>query len=105
MNIMCYLIVIIILIIWSLWARVALYRINSNNLEQINIKPSPLSQAVQDLIATAGGVYLSIIMLVSFLRIDTPERINFFMVSVDPIALLALTLAVIQPILIKLYKG
>lgn len=84
----------------SLWLRVHHYR----TLNDIDPKASPLSNAVQDLVSTAGGVYLSTIMLVSFLKLDIPVKVSLLNVSVDPIALLSISMAVIQPLFFRFFK-
>ena len=81
-------------------------------------KPSQLSNAVQGLVATAGGVYLSLIMVVSFLKINLPQVIDigifagFFglargsptEISFDPLALVAISLAIIEPIAARIFN-
>lgn len=90
-----------ILVAWSLWMRICHLR---KSIESVDIKPSPFSAAVQDLVATAGGVYLSIIALVSFLKLDLPEKMQLAGVAFDPIALLAIVIAVTQPLWRKLFS-
>lgn len=72
------------------------------------VRATPFSLAVQELVSTAGGVYLSLIMLTSFLKIDIPEIIYFASVGFDPLAGIAMGIALIQPLcamlLIKLTK-
>jgi hypothetical protein len=96
----------------SLWLRMHNFRRrNENGWQSISFqetKPSQLSNAVQGLMATAGGVYLSLVMLVSFLKINVPSVINMeflyasFDLTVDPLALTAILLAIIEPVFIKL---
>ena len=80
-------------IVWSVWKRVCRLRA----LDSSVVKKTPFSSAVQDLVATAGGVYLSIIALVSFLKLNIPEKVVVDRVSFDPMALLAICVAVTQP--------
>lgn len=94
-------VVLLILIALSLWLRVRRYR---NTFEGVDPRPTPFSLAVQELVATAGGVYLAIIALTSFLRLDIPEKITLTKVAVDPLAMLAIGVAVVQPILIGLFN-
>lgn len=83
----------------SVWLRVWCLRRKFNNLPALEqYKPSPLSLAVQDLIGTAGGVYLSLVMLISFLKINIPDKTELYSVSFDPTALIAVVLAIIQPL-------
>lgn len=83
---------------YSIWLR------SCNCRKETEQKSSPLSLAIQELIAIAGGIYLSIIMLVSFLKISIPEKINLYNVDIDPLALVAISLAIPQPIIINLIK-
>ena len=86
--------------LYSIWLRTNRYR------QEIKIesKISPISLAVQDLVAVAGGIYLSLIMLISFLKITVPERICVFSIDVEPLAFIAICLGVIQPIVLNLIK-
>lgn len=62
-----------------------------------------VSLAIKNLAATAGGIYLALIMLVSFLKLDVPEKANLYGLVLDPLAALAIILAVVQPVLLKLF--
>ncbi|EEG76789.1 hypothetical protein [Dethiobacter alkaliphilus] len=64
-------------------------------------KPSPFSQALQDLIATAGGIYLSLVLLVSFLQMDVADKWNIYGIKMEPLAFLALLFSVVQPLLLQ----
>jgi hypothetical protein len=72
--------------------------------ESTEIKASPLSLAIQELISLAAGVYLSLIMLISFLKLDMPDKVIVFQISIDPVACSAIGLAIIQPIVLKLFN-
>ena len=85
----------------SLWLRTRHIR---SQLTQGGVTASPLSQAIQELVGTAGGIYLAIIALTSFLKIEIPERISLFQVSFDPLAFIAIGIAIIQPIVIRLFE-
>lgn len=84
----------------SVLERMKYYRpINASN----EIKISPISLALQELIAVSGGIYLSLVMLISFLKLDVPEKILIFDFYIDPIAFLSITLSIIQPFFVKLF--
>lgn len=83
----------------SLWLRMDRYR---NTLEELTPKASPLALALQELVATAGGLYLSIVMLISFLKIDLPAKVTLYTIALDPLALLSMGLAIIQPFFFRL---
>lgn len=64
---------------------------------------SPASIALGELVAVAGGIYLSLVLVASFLKIATPEKVAVLNTSLDPLALTAITIALVQPILLSLY--
>jgi hypothetical protein len=67
-------------------------------------KSSPLSLAIQEIVAVSGGVYLSLVMLTSFLKLEIPERVLLSTIAIDPLALTAICLAMIQPLFFKFIK-
>ncbi|MBP2642614.1 MAG: hypothetical protein H6Q67_501 [Firmicutes bacterium] len=81
----------------SIWLRMRIYRAKSDELIQPRL--TPLAMAVQELVATSGGIYLAIIALTSFLKLELPEKVSLYEVSVDPLALGSITLAIVQPLL------
>ena len=83
----------LVLIACSVWMRIC----HSRTIDSAKAKATPFSAAVQELVATAGGVYLSVIALTSFLRLDIPEKVACAGISFDPLALLAIFVAVTQP--------
>lgn len=102
MNTWVLLMLVLFAIIWSIWLRMRRYRQLGTGVEP---KASPLSLAIQELLAISGGVYLSLIMLTSFLRIDIPERILIFDLAIDPLACTSIGLAIIQPLFLKIFKS
>ncbi|WP_094607555.1 hypothetical protein SPSIL_023650 [Sporomusa silvacetica DSM 10669] len=99
------LVLIILVVMGSVWLRVCRLRMSLDNTPHIEPKTSPFSNAVQDLVATAGGVYLSLVMIVSFLKLELPERITISIITFDPLAMTAITVAVIQPVVSKLFES
>jgi len=67
-------------------------------------KSSPISEALTGLIGTAGGIYLSLAMLISFMELNVPNKVNFFSVGLEPMAAVSFTLAIAQPFFIKLLQ-
>lgn len=86
--------------VYSVRLRMGQYR------QKITVDPklSPVSSAIQDLVAIAGGIYLSLIMLVSFLKVSVPEKIYIYAIELDPLAFLAICLGIVQPIVMNLIK-
>lgn len=66
---------------------------------------SPFSQALQELIGQAGGIYLSLVLLVSFLHIEIAEQWNIIGLEMEPLAFLSLLLAAAQPLLLVIYRS
>lgn len=89
---------LLILVGLSLWLRIIHYR---TAVENIETRSSPLSAAVQELVATAGGIYLAVIALTSFLKLEMPEKVDFLQVSLDPLALGSISIAIIQPLITR----
>lgn len=94
------LVVFLVLIGLSLWLRVRHYR---DSIAGVETKPSPVALAVQELVATAGGVYLAIVALTSFLKLDMPDRVSLMAVDADPLAVTAIVLAIVQPVFTRLF--
>ena len=92
---------VLIILALSVWQRAKYFR---EAVPENKLKSSPLSLAIQELIAIAGSIYLSLIMLVSFLKLNIPETISIFDLVIDPLAFTAISLAVIQPLFLCLYN-
>jgi hypothetical protein len=63
-------------------------------------KSSPFSIAIAQLVGTAGGIYLSLELLFSFLKIPE-DWWNPSTFIVEPLALISLVLAIAQPYAIR----
>ncbi|WP_378952440.1 hypothetical protein [Pelosinus sp. sgz500959] len=96
------LLLVILVLALSVWQRIRYFR---KTIDENNLKASPLSLAIQELISISGGIYLSLLMLVSFLKLNVPETIILFEFSIDPLAFSAIGLAIIQPVFLTLYHG
>ncbi|MHB1125542.1 MAG: hypothetical protein ACYC2T_01080 [Bacillota bacterium] len=65
------------------------------------LTPSPLSRSMGELVGLAGGIYVSLLVLVTFLEISLPDRIDFMGMNMEPLALIALSIAIIQQVLLS----
>lgn len=74
--------------------------------EPLPVEPeaSVMSQALVELIATAGGIYLALLLVRNFLQINLPERVVFWGLQVEPLAAFSLLLALVQPYLIRFWQ-
>jgi hypothetical protein len=60
--------------------------------------PSHLSKALQEMLATAAGIYVALSAISAFLKIQLPEIPLMSGFSVDPVPALAVLLAIVQPV-------
>lgn len=60
---------------------------------------SPLGQAIKDFVTVSGGVYLGLMALAEFLKVPVPIQASLWGMTLDPIALFAVCLAIIVPAL------
>lgn len=65
---------------------------------------SPLGSALAYLVGVAGGIYLSLSLVVDFLEIKVPSRIGIWGMELEPLAAVAIALALLQPFLLRLYQ-
>ncbi|NLW07392.1 MAG: hypothetical protein GX039_05370 [Clostridia bacterium] len=80
-------------------AKVRLYQ-----RSKLEVSASPVSQALAELVAVAGGIYLSLVLLVSFLKINIAEVIMIGQFQIDPLAAVALVIALLQPLILNLWQ-
>lgn len=101
-----YLLVVLLafLLFFSLRERMRMSALRSQGWDVVEMsRPSPLSQALAGLVGTAGGIYLSLVLLSTFLGLELPERVWLWGVQVEPLAALSITLAVIQPFVLRVW--
>ncbi len=66
------------------------------SFEEVN---SPLGQAIKDFVAVAGGTYLGLMAVAEFLKVPVPIQAEVWGTSFDPVALFAITLSIVVPVL------
>lgn len=95
--------ILIFLFILAVRTRISLRRRrNIRNIE--NTVTSPASLAMGELAAIAGGIYLSLVLLQSFLELTIPDKIIILNMSLDPLAFVAVIIALLQPLFFLLYE-
>lgn len=72
--------------------------------KSLNGTPSPLAGALAYLVGVAGGIYLALSLLVDFLAVNVPSRVAVLGLELDPLAAIAITLALLQPFILRLYR-
>ena len=63
---------------------------------------SPLALAIGTLVSVAGGIYISLELFCEFLRLPKPSDVSFLEYTMDPIALISVWAAILQPFALKL---
>lgn len=99
-----FVLVVLLLLVFSVRQRVQNMAIRERAWDGSETKSSPLSEALTGLIGTAGGIYISLVMLFSFMELSLPEKIEVFRVGLEPLAAVSFALAIIQPFAIRLFK-
>lgn len=95
----------IIMIFFSVKERIYLFSYRDKDWDVIGeSKSSPISRAITNLIGMAGGIYLSMVLFLTFIEANIPEKIHIGSVGLEPLATVAIVLAIIQPFILKLIQ-
>ncbi len=87
----------------SVWLRM---RLRSSDHERNEFAiASPLSESVSQLVGIAGGIYVALVLLFGFLEIEYPAKILIVHVSCNPLALVSMLLACVQPLASLLWQN
>ncbi|UNC91848.1 hypothetical protein [Candidatus Contubernalis alkaliaceticus] len=94
----------IVLLVLSLAKRVVSRKQWLSNIKNLPTDPipSPLSQALSDMLGTAGGIYLALLMLVSFLKIEVPSMVDIFGMEIEPLAFISIVFTLVQPYVVEI---
>jgi len=96
--------VIVLLIILSVRERVRWQFMRDKNWDAIGqTKSSPISQAITGMVGTAGGIYLSLILMQTFLELEIPNYLQLSGITLEPLATLSIALAIIQPFAMRFW--
>lgn len=100
-----FILVLILILFFSVKAKIVLKKKRStySNVPE-DVKKSPFSEAISELVATAGGIYLSLLLLTTFLEIDVPEKVEFISIQFDLLAFIALLLTILQPFVLNIFS-
>ncbi len=91
-------IMLLLLLIAAVRVKVGGYR---GTLEET--AASPVSRALAELTAIAGGIYLSLVLMVNFLKVNLPATIAIGDLIIDPLAVVALMVALVQPLILRVW--
>ena len=99
--------ILAIIVVFSLRERVRLRRhhLRDKNWDAIGEnKTSAMSQSIASMVGTAGGIYLSVVVLFSFLELELPAKVNFIGMRFEPVAAVSFALALIQPFVLRIMR-
>lgn len=86
----------IALVVLSAWLRV------SNNRKKqrlsMDVKDTFLSLEIKNVVANAGGIYISLNLAASFLKLDISQQFALLGIQFDALAAIALVIAILQPL-------
>ncbi len=95
-------VIVILLVAVSVRERVRLRMMREKDWSIIGeAKSSHISNALANLVGVAGGIYLTLVVVVTFLDIELPERVQIGNVSLEPLAAISILIALVQPFLLK----
>ena len=89
----------------SLGVRISNIYQRTQRFKEVPVEPIPslFSKALTQLLGVAGGIYLVLVMMASFLSLRLPSQWSFLGIECDPLALVALLSALVQPFLERLW--
>lgn len=88
----------IILVVLSAWLRLGNVK-KRQRLSTVAPQDSFLSLEIKNVIANAGGIYVSLTLAASFLKLDVAQQFALLGMDFDVLAAIALVVALLQPII------
>jgi hypothetical protein len=88
----------IILVVLSAWLRLGNKK-RRQRLSAVEPQDSFLSLEIKNVIANAGGIYVSLNLAASFLKLDIGQQFALLGVEFDILAAIALVVALLQPVI------
>jgi len=100
-------VVFFIIVALAIWLSVRerlrqMYLARADKPWEVEPVSSPFARAVAHLVGVAGGIYLSLMLAVNFLEVSVPARVTLGPVTIEPIAAIAIGLALVQPFVLRL---
>ncbi|OPY59094.1 MAG: hypothetical protein A4E55_00463 [Pelotomaculum sp. PtaU1.Bin035] len=98
--------IVLLLVIISLRERVHQHRYREKDWGSIGeSKSSPLSQAMANLVGVAGGIYISLVLICTFIELQIPARVHLGQFCLEPLATISIILALAQPYLQRVIQS
>ena len=92
----------LILVVLSAWLRMGNVR-SKKKTKRMSLEPQDtfLSKEVKNVVANAGGIYVSLNLAASFLKLDVSQQLSLLGVHFDLLAAFSLVVALVQPLIWK----
>lgn len=90
--------IIMMLLVFSIRERIRRKMVRSEIIR------SPLADALAQVVGTAGGIYISVVMLVNFLELSVPSRVELISIGFEPLASISILIAIVQPFVLRLLE-
>ncbi len=103
-SFLLFVLIIVLLLVLSVRERIRLITTRSKDWDVIGeAKTSPLSRALTGLVGTAGGIYLSLVLLQTFLELEVPQNISVGSIAMEPLAAVSIAVAILQPFVLRFF--
>lgn len=86
----------VVLVVLSAWLRVS--NIRKRMRQSLDVQDTFLSLEIKNVVANAGGIYISLNLAASFLKLDISQQFALLGIEFDGLAAIALVLAILQPL-------
>lgn len=96
--------IFITLLILSVLKRVQIRSQRKAKFKNLPTDPieSPVSNILSEMLGVAGGIYLALLMLVSFLQINIPSMVDVLGMEIEPLAFISIVITLVQPYVVEL---
>lgn len=86
------------MVVLSAWLRMG----NIKKRSRLSLEPQDtfLSREIKNVVANAGGIYVSMNLAASFLKLDVGQQFALLGVQFDGLAAIALVIALVQPLVL-----
>ncbi len=104
-NLLLFVLLVLLAVVLSIRERVRWQTMREKDWDTIGeAKSSPLSRAITGLVGTAGGIYLSLVLLQTFLELAPPQHVHVGDIALEPLATVSIALAIVQPFVLRLWS-
>lgn len=86
----------IALVVLSGWLRVG--NVRRRRRLSLDVQDTFLSLEIKKVVANAGGIYVSLTLAASFLKLDIGQQLALLGIQFDALAAIALLVAILQPL-------